>query len=89
MRDDVPQFLQEQLTEQLGQADAERVFAGYGARRAVTLRVNRLKSEPAAVRAALERAGVRTEGVPWSEDALVLPERSRSGGKSTCRACPR
>lgn len=74
MRDDVPQFLREQLTQQLGQADAERVFAGYGARRAVTLRVNRLKSEPAAVRAALEQAGVRTEGVPWSEDALVLPD---------------
>ena len=76
MRDEVPQYLREQLLEQVGPEGLERVLAGYGARRAVTLRVNRLKSEPAAVRAALEHAGVRTQGVPWSEDALVLPGAS-------------
>ena len=54
MRNDVPQFLAEQLLAKFGEADAERVCGGYAARRAVSLRVNRLKSEPAAVRAALE-----------------------------------
>ena len=73
MRDDVPQFLAEQLLAQFGEADAERVCGGYAARRAVSLRVNRLKSEPAAVRAALEAAGLACEGVAWSGDALVLP----------------
>ena len=76
MRDEAPQFLREQLLEQVGPEGLERVLAGYGARRAVTLRVNRLKSEPAAVRAALVQAGMQTQGVPWSEDAFVLPDVS-------------
>ena len=73
MWDEVPQFLRGQLLEQLGQAEFERILAGYEARRAVTLRVNRLKSEPASIRAALEQAGIQAQSVPWSEDALVLP----------------
>ena len=73
MWDEVPQFLRGQLLEQLGQAEFERILAGYEAQRAVTLRVNRLKSEPASIRAALEQAGMQAQSVPWSEDALVLP----------------
>lgn len=74
MREDVPQFLAKQLLEQYTQEDAERIAQGYAARRKTTLRVNRLKAEPEKVRAALEAAGVRVSGVPWSEDALVLED---------------
>ncbi|MBP3655778.1 MAG: RsmB/NOP family class I SAM-dependent RNA methyltransferase [Clostridia bacterium] len=72
MREDIPQYLREQLLAQYGEADAERIARGYEAKRRVTLRVNRLRSTPEAVRAALEAAGIAVTGVPWSEDALIL-----------------
>ena len=76
MRDEAPRFLREQLLAQFGPEGLERVLAGYEARRAVTLRVNRLKSGPEAIRTALEQAEVKVQSVPWSEDALVLPGAS-------------
>lgn len=74
MREDMPAFLGEQLLLQYGEEEAARIEAGLASRRCVTLRVNRLKSDPQSVAAALEEAGIRWEGVPWSEDALVLPD---------------
>ena len=73
MREDIPQYLREQLLLQYGEADAERIAAGYEARRQVTLRVNRLKGDAASVCAALEAAGIGIQSVPWYEDAMILP----------------
>lgn len=73
MREDIPQYLREQLLAQYGEAEAERIAAGYEARRQVTLRVNRLKGDAASVRAALEAAGISVQSVPWYEDAMILP----------------
>ena len=64
--------LRAQLLAQYGEDVATRIVAGYGAARLTTLRVNRLKAEPQAVREALAAAGITAEGVPWSADALVL-----------------
>lgn len=72
MREDIAQFLRDELIRQYGQETAERIAAGYEARRSVTLRVNRLRSDPSSVRAALDAAGIAHESVPWSEDALIL-----------------
>lgn len=74
MREDIPQFLKDELLRQYGEADAERIAQGYAAKRATTLRVNRLKAQPQAVREALREAGVETQSVPWSGDALVLED---------------
>ena len=74
MREEIPQFLREELLRQYGEADAERIAQGYAARRVTTLRVNRLKAEPQAVRDALREAGLQAQTVPWSGDALVLED---------------
>lgn len=68
----IPAFLTERLTAQYGEETARRIAAGFEARRKTTLRVNRLKAEPARIAAALADAGISTRRVPWSEDALVL-----------------
>ena len=68
----IPAFLTERLTAQYGEETARRIAAGFEAGRKTTLRVNRLKAEPARIAAALADAGISTRRVPWSEDALVL-----------------
>ena len=72
MEQSISPFLQAQLIAQYGEVTAAQIVVGYGAARLTTLRVNRLKAEPQAVREALAAAGIAAEGVPWSADALVL-----------------
>ena len=74
MAQEIPPFLREQLLEQYGEDVSAQIESGYAQRRLTTLRVNRLRAEPQAVRGALEAAGIAREGVAWSGDALVLPE---------------
>ena len=74
MAQEIAPFLKEQLLAQYGGDVTARIVEGYAQRRLTTLRVNRLKAEPNAVREALAEAGIATEDVPWSGDALVLPE---------------
>lgn len=69
-----PQYLMEQLAAQYGEETAARIADGFAVRRATTLRVNRLKAAPEDVCGALRDAGIAYERVPWSEDALILPE---------------
>ena len=72
----VPEYLTKQLTAQYGEEQARAICQGYAARRPVTLRVNRLKAEPAEVRDALAAAGISFRPVVWSEDAFLLPDAS-------------
>ena len=72
MAQEIAPFLKEQLLAQYGGDVTARIVEGYAQRRLTTLRVNRLKAEPNAVREALAAAGITAEGVPWSADALVL-----------------
>ena len=74
MAQEIAPFLKEQLLAQYGEDVTARIVEGYAQRRLTTLRVNRLKAEPHAVRGALAEAGIATQDVPWSGDALVLPE---------------
>ena len=74
MAQEVAPFLREQLLRQYGGDVTAQIESGYAQRRLTTLRVNRLKAEPSAVRAALAEAGIAMEDVAWSGDALVLPE---------------
>ena len=74
MAQEVAPFLREQLLRQYGGDVTAQIESGYAQRRLTTLRVNRMKAEPDAVRAALAEAGIAVEDVAWSGDALVLPE---------------
>ena len=69
---EIPAFLQERLTGQYGGESAARIMAGYAAERPVTLRVNTLRARADAVREQLSAAGIAWQGVPWSEEALIL-----------------
>ncbi len=72
MREGIPSYLSALIQAQYGAETAERIAQGFESERCVTLRANRIKSDAAAVRAALEQAGIAVQGVPWSEDAFVL-----------------
>ena len=65
-------------------ARRRRIAAGFEAGRKTTLRVNRLKAEPAQIAAALADAGISARRVPWSEDALVL----EGAGEAAVAALP-
>lgn len=69
----IPDLLLTLLREQYGPDEADRIAAGF-VRRAVTLRVNPLKSSLADVTAALDAASITWQPVPWYADALILPE---------------
>ncbi|MCD8159889.1 MAG: RsmB/NOP family class I SAM-dependent RNA methyltransferase [Clostridiales bacterium] len=69
----LPAFLPPLLEEQYGPALTERILAGYRCQRAVTLRANTLKTDRAAVEAALTDAGLAPEQLPWYPDAFLLP----------------
>lgn len=69
----IPDLLLTLLREQYGPDEADRIAAGF-VRRAVTLRVNPLKSSLADVTAALDAADIAWQCAPWYADALILPE---------------
>ena len=68
----IPAFLTERLQAQYGAEAASRIAEGYAAQRAVTLRVNTLRSTPEQVGQALQNAAIGYDGVPWSKEAFVL-----------------
>lgn len=69
---EISAFLERELLNQYGQRTAERILEGYRTRRPVTLRVNRLMTQPQAVRDALEGAQIGASPVPWYADGLIL-----------------
>ena len=72
----IPAFLKDMLEKQYGEELTEKIYAGFAAKRHTTLRVNTIKTDAAAVCAALEAAGIAHEAAPWSENALILPHGS-------------
>ena len=72
MRENIPEFLWNLLTEHYGEELAEKITDGYVAERAVTLRVNRLKATPEEIKTQLFQVGIAYEAVDWSEDALII-----------------
>ena len=72
MHEGIPSYLAQLILAQYGEETAERISRGFEARRVTTLRANRIRSDAAAVRAALEGAGIAVRGVSWSGDAMIL-----------------
>ena len=72
MEYELPQGLQELLTEQYGGETAEMIVQGFMQPRRVTLRVNTIKTSVDAARAQLEAAGVALTPVAWSDEAFIV-----------------
>ena len=68
--DGLPAFFIEKLLKEYGE-ECERILEGF-VRRPVTLRVNRLKTERAAVERVLSALGISTRRVAWYADALIV-----------------
>ena len=68
---EIPAFLSEKLTAEYGDK-ARWIFEGFAAQRLTTLRVNRLKTDMETVCRAFDEAGIETQEVAWSKDALIL-----------------
>ncbi|MBR1606781.1 MAG: RsmB/NOP family class I SAM-dependent RNA methyltransferase [Clostridia bacterium] len=74
----LPEYFVESVKRQYGEENAARIFAGMAGKRRVSLRVNRLKTEPADVEKALTENGIAYERMDWWEDAFLLPEAAES-----------
>jgi len=68
----IPEFLLKKLQAQYGQEEAAVIAEGFEKQRPVTLRVNPLRADKAAVLAALDGAGIAWDAVPWYGDAFIL-----------------
>lgn len=71
MRERLPDFLQEKLLSQYGEEWYRKILTGYEEQRAVTLRVNTLKTDEAYVTSCLEEAHISWKKVRWSKEALI------------------
>lgn len=70
----LPEFFLKSIEVQYGAETAARIVGGMRSARRVSLRANRLKTDPEAVAALLTEHGIGFERLPWSEDAFLLTE---------------
>lgn len=69
-------FLKKKLEEQYNQEDIKRIYDGYNCKRAVTFRVNTIKSSVENVRQVLKNNNIEFENITWSEEAFIIKNRS-------------
>lgn len=69
-----PEFLS-RLAELFSPVDQDKILAGYGVDRPVTLRANPLKADVRSLMAELSLAGIKFERVLWYPEALVIKDR--------------
>ena len=67
----IPEWLSNKIKEEYV-ADSEQILNGFSVSRPVSLRVNRLKTDPTDVKAELNRNGIAYREVAWYADALIL-----------------
>jgi len=72
MEQQIPAFLQEMLISQYGEELFSKILSGYEKERAVTLRVNTLKTDVDFVKQCLKDAGIGFLEVSWSKEALII-----------------
>lgn len=68
----IPEFYKEKLIQQYGIDLTEKIIEGYSKQRAVTLRINTIKSNKENICQKLQQAGIETENVSWYQDALII-----------------
>ena len=65
-------FLINMLKEQYGTEIANKIMEGYTKQRAVTFRVNTLKSNVETIENKLKEAKIEYEKTPWSKEAFII-----------------
>ena len=68
----IPEFLIEMLNKQYGEEITSQILDGYKLDRAVTLRVNTLKTTIEKVEEELNNAGIEFEKIPFSSEAFII-----------------
>ena len=68
----IPEFFREKLLAQYGEELTKQIIEGYSKQRAVTLRVNTIKSNKDNIKKKLQEAGIETEDVSWYQDGLII-----------------
>lgn len=69
---EIPVFLDEMLKKQYGEKLSEKIKQGYGVKRAITFRVNTLKSNISAIENELIQNKIDFEKVIWNEEAFII-----------------
>ena len=70
-------FLLKMLEEQYGTEIAKKIMKGYTKQRAVTFRVNTLKSNVETIENKLKEAKIEYEKTPWSKEAFIIKNVSK------------
>lgn len=65
-------FLLNMIEEQYGTEIAKRIMEGYTKQRAVTFRVNTLKSSVETIENKLKEAKIEYEKIPWNKEAFII-----------------
>ena len=68
----IPEFFREMLLAQYGEQLTQQILEGYTKQRAVTLRINTIKSNKESIKQRLQEVGIETEDVSWSKEALII-----------------
>ena len=68
----IPKFLYEILSNQYGEDLTSKIIDGYLKKRAVTLRVNTLKTNTEKVKQILDENNLKYKEVSWSKEALII-----------------
>ena len=68
----LPEFLLSLLENQYGAEIKENIISGYSSKRAVTLRVNTLKTKPEKIKEELTKNNIKYKEVGWSKEALII-----------------
>lgn len=71
----VPRWLCEQWLATRDEAETRRICEGFASAPPVTLRVNRLRTTPDALRKNLENAGIHTVAARYAPDGLIVEKR--------------
>ena len=74
METKIPQFLIEMLKPQYGNDITNKIIEGYTVNRAVTLRINTLKTSVEKVKEVLTANNIKFQTVEWSKEALILKD---------------
>lgn len=70
-------FLLRMLEEQYGTEIENKIMEGYTKQRAVTFRVNTIKSNLEAIENKLKEAKIEYEKIPWSKEAFIIKNVSK------------
>lgn len=72
MQGKIPEFLNKMLEEQYGKEVTNKIINGYENKRAVTLRINTIKTNASKIKEILDKEKITFKEVSWNENALII-----------------